>query len=105
MALEEPGYQRAAGALAAGGLRVVPADMDEEGLRVDRLPSGIAGLGPFLGQRGEDVAAIAVALATVGMCAALLVDSASAPIIRSANGSSNILGLSRIWCAARWLAA
>jgi GntR family transcriptional regulator/MocR family aminotransferase len=42
VALEEPGYQRAAGALAAGGLRVVAAEVDDEGLRVDRLPSGLA---------------------------------------------------------------
>lgn len=42
VALEEPGYQRAAGALVAGGLRVVPAEVDHEGLRVDRLPTGLA---------------------------------------------------------------
>jgi GntR family transcriptional regulator/MocR family aminotransferase len=42
VALEEPGYQRAAGALAAGGLQVVAAAVDDEGLRVDRLPPGLA---------------------------------------------------------------
>lgn len=42
VALEEPGYQRAAGALSAGGLRVVPAEVDDEGLLVDALPSGLA---------------------------------------------------------------
>jgi GntR family transcriptional regulator/MocR family aminotransferase len=42
VALEEPGYQRAAGALTAGGLRVVSAEVDDEGLRVDALPSGLA---------------------------------------------------------------
>jgi GntR family transcriptional regulator/MocR family aminotransferase len=41
VALEEPGYQRAAGELAAGGLDVVGAEVDDEGLRVDRLPSGL----------------------------------------------------------------
>lgn len=41
VAFEEPGYQRAAGALAACGLRVVAAEVDEEGLRVDRLPAGL----------------------------------------------------------------
>ena len=42
VALEEPGYQRAAGALAAAGLRMVSAEVDDEGLRVDRLPSRLA---------------------------------------------------------------
>ncbi len=42
VALEEPGYQRAAGALAAAGLRVVPAEVDRDGLRVDRLPGDLA---------------------------------------------------------------
>ena len=42
VALEEPGYQRAAVTLEARGLRVVPAEMDSDGLRVDRLPSGLS---------------------------------------------------------------
>jgi GntR family transcriptional regulator/MocR family aminotransferase len=42
VALEEPGYQRAVGALVAGGVRVVPAAVDDEGLRVDELPAGLA---------------------------------------------------------------
>lgn len=42
VALEEPGYQRAVGALVAAGLRVVAAEVDEGGLRVDRLPAGLA---------------------------------------------------------------
>jgi GntR family transcriptional regulator/MocR family aminotransferase len=42
VALEEPGYQRAAGALAERGLTVVPAEVDAEGLRVDRLSEGLA---------------------------------------------------------------
>jgi GntR family transcriptional regulator/MocR family aminotransferase len=42
VALEEPGYQRAAAALTARGLLVVPAEVDDEGLRVDRLPPGLA---------------------------------------------------------------
>jgi len=42
VALEEPGYQRAAATLTARGLEVVPAAVDENGLRVDRLPPGLA---------------------------------------------------------------
>jgi GntR family transcriptional regulator/MocR family aminotransferase len=42
VALEEPGYQRAAVTLEARGLRVLPAEMDSDGLRVDRLPSGLS---------------------------------------------------------------
>ncbi|HTF54189.1 MAG TPA: PLP-dependent aminotransferase family protein, partial [Pseudonocardia sp.] len=42
VALEEPGYQRAAVTLEARGLRVVPAEVDSDGLRVDRLPSGLS---------------------------------------------------------------
>jgi GntR family transcriptional regulator/MocR family aminotransferase len=42
VALEEPGYQRAAGALSAAGLCVVPTEVDEEGLRVEQLPAGLA---------------------------------------------------------------
>jgi GntR family transcriptional regulator/MocR family aminotransferase len=42
VALEEPGYQRAAATLTARGLRVVPAAVDEDGLRVDDLPPGLA---------------------------------------------------------------
>jgi GntR family transcriptional regulator/MocR family aminotransferase len=42
VALEEPGYQRAAHTLAARGLRVLPAAVDSGGLRVDQLPTGLA---------------------------------------------------------------
>jgi GntR family transcriptional regulator/MocR family aminotransferase len=42
VALEEPGYQRAAATLVGRGLRVVPAAVDENGLRVDQLPTGLA---------------------------------------------------------------
>jgi GntR family transcriptional regulator/MocR family aminotransferase len=41
VAVEEPGYQRAAGALAGAGLRVVPAPVDGAGLVVDALPTGL----------------------------------------------------------------
>jgi GntR family transcriptional regulator / MocR family aminotransferase len=38
VAVEEPGYQRAVGALRAAGLRVVPATVDGDGLLVDEIP-------------------------------------------------------------------
>lgn len=41
VAVEEPGYQRAVEAFTAAGLRVVPARVDEEGLRPDTVPSGV----------------------------------------------------------------
>jgi len=42
VAVEEPGYQRAVGALRSAGVRVVPAPVDAEGLRVDAVPAGVA---------------------------------------------------------------
>lgn len=42
VALEEPGYPRAAAALTCAGLRVVPGEVDGDGLRVARLPPGLA---------------------------------------------------------------
>jgi GntR family transcriptional regulator/MocR family aminotransferase len=44
VAMEEPGYQRAAGAMRAAGLTVVPVPVDREGVRVDALPTGLAAL-------------------------------------------------------------
>jgi GntR family transcriptional regulator/MocR family aminotransferase len=41
VAMEDPGYQRAAGAFLAAGVQVLPVPVDAEGLRVDRLPPGI----------------------------------------------------------------
>lgn len=41
VAVEEPGYQRAVDAFTAAGMRVVPARVDEEGLRPDTVPSGV----------------------------------------------------------------
>lgn len=41
VAVEEPGYQRAVGALRAAGLRVVPAPVDESGVLVDQVPDGV----------------------------------------------------------------
>ncbi|MFE3795927.1 MocR-like pyridoxine biosynthesis transcription factor PdxR [Nocardia tengchongensis] len=38
VAIEDPGYQRAAGAFRAAGARLVPVPVDAEGLRVDLLP-------------------------------------------------------------------
>ncbi|BEK99136.1 aminotransferase class I/II-fold pyridoxal phosphate-dependent enzyme [Nocardia seriolae] len=38
VAIEDPGYQRAAGAFRAAGLRPAPVPVDAEGLRVDLLP-------------------------------------------------------------------
>ena len=44
VAVEEPGYRRAADALAAAGLAVVPVPVDDDGLVVDALPVGLAGV-------------------------------------------------------------
>jgi GntR family transcriptional regulator/MocR family aminotransferase len=41
VAVEEPGYRRAAGALHAAGLEVVPAPVDGGGLVVEALPAGL----------------------------------------------------------------
>ncbi|MEV0342760.1 PLP-dependent aminotransferase family protein [Nocardia sp. NPDC050713] len=41
VAMEDPGYQRAAGAFLAAGIRVLPVPVDAEGLRVDELPPDI----------------------------------------------------------------
>nr|WP_249044452.1 PLP-dependent aminotransferase family protein [Crossiella equi] len=41
VAVEEPGYQRAVGALRAAGMTVIPAEVDAEGLVVDSLPEGL----------------------------------------------------------------
>jgi GntR family transcriptional regulator / MocR family aminotransferase len=41
VAVEEPGYQRAVGALRAAGLRVLPAPVDEHGLVVAEVPDGV----------------------------------------------------------------
>ncbi|MGK8522052.1 PLP-dependent aminotransferase family protein [Nocardia asteroides] len=41
VAMEDPGYQRAAGAFAAAGLEVVAVPVDAHGLRVDLLPPRI----------------------------------------------------------------
>ncbi|WP_436501526.1 PLP-dependent aminotransferase family protein [Actinokineospora sp. HUAS TT18] len=40
VAVEEPGYQRAVASLRAAGMRVVPAQVDEDGLLLDSLPPG-----------------------------------------------------------------
>jgi GntR family transcriptional regulator / MocR family aminotransferase len=42
VAVEDPGYRRAAGALAEAGLAVLPVPVDGEGLVVDALPAGVA---------------------------------------------------------------
>ena len=42
VAVEEPGYQRAVGALRSAGLVVVPVPVDRDGLVVDALPAGLA---------------------------------------------------------------
>ena len=42
VAVEEPGYRRAAEALEAAGLEVVPVPADGDGLVVDALPAGLA---------------------------------------------------------------
>ncbi|HEV7647781.1 MAG TPA: PLP-dependent aminotransferase family protein [Actinophytocola sp.] len=39
VAVEEPGYQRAVGAMRAAGLRVVPAPVDADGLLIDSVPA------------------------------------------------------------------
>jgi len=39
VAVEEPGYQRAVGAMLAAGLRVVPAPVDADGLLLDSVPA------------------------------------------------------------------
>lgn len=41
VAVEEPGYQRAVGALRAAGLRVVPASVDADGLLVEAIPASV----------------------------------------------------------------
>jgi GntR family transcriptional regulator/MocR family aminotransferase len=41
VAVEEPGYQRAVGALRGAGLEVVPVPVDGAGLIVDALPAGL----------------------------------------------------------------
>lgn len=41
VAIEEPGYQRAVGALQAVGIRVVPAPVDHAGIVVDAIPEGV----------------------------------------------------------------
>ncbi len=40
--VEDPGYQRAAGALRAAGVEVVPCPVDDDGLVVDAVPEGLA---------------------------------------------------------------
>ncbi|APE37252.1 GntR family transcriptional regulator [Nocardia mangyaensis] len=41
VAIEDPGYQRAVGAFEAAGVRALPVPVDADGLRVDRIPSGV----------------------------------------------------------------
>ncbi len=41
VAVEEPGYLRAVGALRAAGIRVVPVPLDSGGLRVDLIPPNV----------------------------------------------------------------
>lgn len=41
IAIEDPGYLRAVGALRDGGIEVVPVPVDDGGLRVDRIPAGV----------------------------------------------------------------
>lgn len=41
VAVEEPGYQRAVGALRAAGVGVVPAPVDRAGIVVDAIPEGV----------------------------------------------------------------
>nr|WP_042183258.1 PLP-dependent aminotransferase family protein [Kibdelosporangium sp. MJ126-NF4]CEL15394.1 Predicted transcriptional regulator of pyridoxine metabolism [Kibdelosporangium sp. MJ126-NF4]CTQ92203.1 Predicted transcriptional regulator of pyridoxine metabolism [Kibdelosporangium sp. MJ126-NF4] len=41
VAIEEPGYQRAAAAMTAAGLNVVLAPVDVEGFRIDAVPAGV----------------------------------------------------------------
>lgn len=42
VAVEEPGYQRAVSAIRDAGLTVLPAPVDDAGMIVDALPSGVA---------------------------------------------------------------
>ncbi|MGV9675240.1 MocR-like pyridoxine biosynthesis transcription factor PdxR [Nocardia sp. NPDC003482] len=42
VAMEDPGYQRAAGAFRAAGVRVLPVPVDAAGLRVAEIPRGVA---------------------------------------------------------------
>ncbi len=44
VAIEDPGYQRAAGGLRDAGIRVLPVPMDADGIRVDRIPAGVRGV-------------------------------------------------------------
>jgi GntR family transcriptional regulator/MocR family aminotransferase len=44
VAVEDPGYQRAVGALQAAGLRVLPVPLDQDGLLVDQIPVGVRAL-------------------------------------------------------------
>jgi GntR family transcriptional regulator / MocR family aminotransferase len=41
VAVEEPGYQRAVGALRAAGITVLPAPLDHNGILVDEVPAGV----------------------------------------------------------------
>ena len=41
VAVEEPGYQRAVGAMRAAGLRIVPAPVDADGLLVESVPESV----------------------------------------------------------------
>ncbi|MEV5651206.1 PLP-dependent aminotransferase family protein [Nocardia sp. NPDC052254] len=41
VAIEDPGYQRAAGGLRDAGIQVVPVPVDAGGIRVDRIPTGV----------------------------------------------------------------
>lgn len=41
VAIEDPGYMRAAGAFRAAGIELLPVPVDAEGLRVDLLPSNV----------------------------------------------------------------
>lgn len=42
--VEDPGYQRAVGALRANGCTVVPLAVDDDGLVVDEIPAGLAAI-------------------------------------------------------------
>ncbi|MBF6240136.1 PLP-dependent aminotransferase family protein [Nocardia otitidiscaviarum] len=42
VAIEDPGYRRAAGAFRAAGIELVPIPVDDHGLRVDLLPDGVS---------------------------------------------------------------
>ncbi|MFL6144356.1 MAG: PLP-dependent aminotransferase family protein [Labedaea sp.] len=41
VAVEEPGYQRAVGAMRSAGLRIVPAAVDADGLLVESVPAAV----------------------------------------------------------------